>query len=59
MTNFKKAYYENILKNSFKNTSKIWKVINNITSRQKKHSHFPHRLDVNQKSHIKPLDIVT
>ena len=35
-----------------------WSVTNKFTNRQKKDSHFPHRLDVNQKSYIKPLDIV-
>ena len=47
-----------MLESSYKNTSKIWKVINNITNRQNKDSYFPHRLDVNQKSYTKPLDIV-
>ena len=58
-TNFLlKAYCENILENSYKNTSKIWKVINNNINKQKKESHFPHRLDVDQKSYTKPTDIV-
>ena len=48
-----------MLESSFKNTSKIWKVINNIINRQNiKDSHFPNRLEVNQKSYTKPLDIV-
>ena len=38
--NSKIAYYENVLKNSYKSTSKIQKVINNITSRQKKDNNF-------------------
>ena len=58
ITKSKKAYYVNILENSYKNTSKIWKVINNITNRQKKDSRFPHRLDVNEKSYTKLIDIV-
>ena len=33
-------------------------MLNNIISRQKKNSHFPHRLDVDQTSYTKPLDIV-
>ena len=35
ITNSKKVYNENILKNSYKNTSKILKIINNITNRRK------------------------
>ena len=35
ITNSKKVYNENILKNSYKNTSKILKIINNITYRRK------------------------
>ena len=47
-----------MLENSYKNASKAWKVISNITNRQKKYSCFPLRLDVNQKSYTKSIDIV-
>ena len=39
-------------------TSKIWNVIKNIINSQKKDSHFPNRLDVDQKSYTKPIDIL-
>ena len=47
-----------MLENSYKNAPKAWKVISNITNRQKKYSCFPLRLDVNQKSYTKSIDIV-
>ena len=37
-----------ILQNLYKNTSKILKLINNISNRQKKDNHFIHRLDVDK-----------
>ena len=30
----------------------------NITNRQKKDNHFPHRLDADQKSYTNPIDII-
>ena len=54
----KKAYFGNRLKNSTKNTSKIWKVINDITNKQKKDNQFPHKLDINKTCFFKPIDIV-
>ena len=56
----KKAYSENRLKHSTKNTSKIWKVINDIkcTNKQKKYNKLTHKLDINEKSFSKPIDIV-
>ena len=47
-----------MLESSYKNTTKTWKIINNIINKQKKNSHFPHRLDINQKSYTEPIDIV-
>ena len=39
-------------------TFKFWRVVNDISNRQKKDSYFSHRPDVNQKSYTKPVDIV-
>ena len=54
----KKVYYENMLKSSDKNTSKIWRIINDITNRKKQENQFPHRLDINENSFTKPVEIV-
>ena len=48
-----------MLESFYKNTCKIWKVINIITNRQKKESLIQLWLDVKQNSHAKPTDIVT
>ena len=54
----KKVYYENMLKSSDKNTSKIWRIINDITNRKKQENQFPHQLDINENSFTKPVEIV-
>ena len=54
----KKMYYGKKLKNSNKNSSETWKVINDITKRKKKDNDFPHILKVNEKSVNNPIDIV-
>ena len=54
----KKAYYEKMLKTSDKNTSKIWKIINNLSNRKTQEEQFPNQLDINENSFTKPIDIV-
>ena len=47
-----------MLQISKKNTSKVWRKINNITYRKKQENYFPHQLDVNENSFTKPVEIV-
>ena len=49
-------YYEKRLQNCNKNSSEIWKVINDITQTKKKDNDFP--LKVNEKSLNNPINIV-
>ena len=47
-----------MLKTSDKNTSKIWKIINNLSNRKTQEEQFPNQLDINENSFTKPIDIV-
>ena len=47
-----------MLKTSDKNTSKIWKIINNLSNRKTQEKQFPNQLDINENSFTKPIDIV-
>ena len=54
----KKNYFEKRLQNCKKSSAEIWKVINEITSRQKKSFEFPHKLEINEDSLSDPVEIV-
>ena len=47
-----------MLKTSDKNTSKIWKIINNISNRKRQEKIFPNQLDINENCFTKPIEIV-
>ena len=46
------------MKSSTKNTSEVWRIINDITNGQKKDNRFPHKLDINKWSFFQRIDIV-
>ena len=54
----KKNYFEKRLQNCKKSSAEIWKVINEITNRQKKSYEFPQKLEINEDSLSDPLEIV-
>ena len=54
----KKNYFEKRLQNCNKNSAETWKVINEITNRQKKNCEFPYKLEINEESFTNPVEIV-
>ena len=54
----KKNYFEKRLQNCNKNSAATWKVINEITNRQKNSCEFPHKLEINEESFTNPVEIV-
>lgn len=54
----KKNYFEKRLQNCNKNSAATWKVINEITNRQKNRCEFPHKLEINEESFTNPVEIV-
>ena len=54
----KKNYFEKRLQNCKKNSADTWKVINDITNKQKKSSDFPQKLKVNDEFLTNPDEIV-
>ena len=54
----KKNYFEKRLQNCNENSAATWKVINEITNRQKNSCEFPHKLEINEESFTNPVEIV-